>query len=291
MEEATQPLPGTTKGRRFRPKFHYELIDCGLQGHELFGTDARDVRPEDYLLALEQGGIRWHRCVRCDSWLPLSPPADPSRESLPSRDEIELPLRGKPLRDKYVLRLIAIDRAFHFLVLGILGLAILLFATKQAELRGPFYKILTDLQRGVAGGPIQNDRAGFLGELNKAFSLRSKTLHLVGLVICAYALLEGIEAVGLWLQKRWAEYLTFVATTALLPLEVIELSHKLTPTKVIALIINVAVVIYLIYAKRLFGVRGGGAAEQREREQDIGWRALERATPGLGKQRPPVPSG
>ncbi len=42
-------------------------------------------------------------------------------------------------------------------------------------------------------------------------------------MLLAYAALEGMEAVGLWLVKRWAEYLTFVATTILLPLEVYEL--------------------------------------------------------------------
>lgn len=286
----TAALPGTTKPKRFRPKLHYELIACGTSGHELVGTDAAELRPEDSLLAIEQDGVRWHRCVRCDSWLPLPPPAHPARRNLPSRDEIELPLRGKPLRDKYVLRLIALDRVFHFVVLGLLGIAILVFASKQQQLRGPFYKVMTDIQSAIGGGPIQNDNTGFFGELNKAFSLRSHTLDEVGAVVLAYGVLEGIEAIGLWFQKRWAEYLTFVATTVLLPLEVWEMAHKLTALKVIAFIINLAVVLYLIWGKRLFGVRGGGAAERREREEDMGWEALERATPWLAHERASMPS-
>ncbi len=43
--------------------------------------------------------------------------------------------------------------------------------------------------------------------------------------------------------------------------------------------INLAVVIYLIYAKRLFGVRGGGAVDERERERDSGWEAITRTAP------------
>jgi hypothetical protein len=35
----------------------------------------------------------------------------------PRRDEVSLPLRGRPLRDRYILRPIALDRAVHFLVL------------------------------------------------------------------------------------------------------------------------------------------------------------------------------
>ena len=46
---------------------------------------------------------------------------------------------------------------------------------------------------------------------------------------------------------------------------------------------------YLLAAKRLFGLRGGGAAEQAERALDNGWAAIERATPGLGTRIAPVP--
>ena len=42
---------------------------------------------------------------------------------------------------------------------------------------------------------------------------------------------------------------------------------------------NLAIVIYLLFAKRLFGLRGGAAAEEALRERDVGLQALERATP------------
>ena len=88
------------------------------------------------------------------------------------------------------------------------------------------------------------------------------------------------------MAKRWAEYLTFVATTILLPLEIYEIIHKGTVLKVIGFIINVAVVIYLLFAKRLFGLRGGGAADERERAYDMSWEALDKATPPVA-----TPSG
>jgi uncharacterized membrane protein (DUF2068 family) len=282
------PLPGTVKPKRFRPNLHYELIVCGVRGHELVGTDAAELRPQDQVLAVEAEGVRWHRCLRCDSWLPLPPPEAPVRETLPTRDELELPLRGRPLRDKIVLRAIAIDRGLHFVVLGLLGLAILLFASRQAALRDTFYRVAADL----SGGPVQKDKVGLLGELNKLFSLKSSTLHLVGAGVVGYAVLEGVEAVGLWWQKRWAEYLTLIATALFIPLEVYEIVHKLSPLKIIALIVNIAVVLYLLFAKRLFGIRGGAAAEHAQRERDTGWEALERATPWLAHPDPDaLPSG
>jgi uncharacterized membrane protein (DUF2068 family) len=105
-------------------------------------------------------------------------------------------------------------------------------------------------------------------------------------VLLAYAAIEGIEAVGLWYQRRWAEYLTFIVTASLLPLEVYELVHRLSPLKILAFIINVAVVAYLLYAKRLFGIRGGAAADEAERERDVGWEALERTAPEAAATAP-----
>src|SRR4051794_15205385 len=128
MAELPRPLvlpPGTARPRRFRPKFHYELIVCGFRGHELVGTDAAELRPEDALVARDAGGWRWYRCLRCDSWLPLNRPSHPSVPHPPPREQIELPLRGRALRDKVVLRAIAIDRALHFVVLGIIAVAVL----------------------------------------------------------------------------------------------------------------------------------------------------------------------
>jgi uncharacterized membrane protein (DUF2068 family) len=266
-----------------RRRLHYELIACGLRGHELLGTDAAELRPEDALFAREgEDGIRWHRCLRCDGWQPRPLPAHPTRRHPPERDEVVLPARGRPLRDRFVLRLIALDRAFHFLVLAVLGVAILLIAAHESTLRTQFYRVLADLQ-GSLGGPVHDTRKGFVHEIERLLALRSSQLRLAGAVVLAYALLEGVEAVGLWLCKRWAEYLTFVATVALLPLEVYELSTRVTVTKLIALLVNLAIVAYLLRAKRLFGVRGGGAAERGAHDRDSGWGALERAfaAPGV----------
>ena len=261
---------------RFVPKLHYELLVCGLAGHALIGLDAKTLRPEDSAVAREINGVHWHRCLRCDSWLPAT--GTETREHPPNRDEIELPLRGRPLRDKIVLRLIAVNRALHFFVLGLLGVLILLFSSSRDQFRAKFYKIVTDLQGGAVTGEGQSHH-GLLKEIDNAFSLQSSKLHLFGAVLLLYALVEGVEAVGLWYQRRWAEYLTFLVTTSLLPLEIYEIANKLSPFKILAFIINLAVVIYLLFAKRLFGVRGGAAAEHAVREQDVGWEALDRASP------------
>ena len=61
-------------------------------------------------------------------------------------------------------------------------------------------------------------------------------------MLLAYAALEATEMVGLWLNKRWAEYLTFIATTVLVPFEVYELTLSVSVFKLVTLVINLAVV-------------------------------------------------
>jgi uncharacterized membrane protein (DUF2068 family) len=271
--------PGTVRPKGMRPRFHYELIGCGFRGHALVGTDVAQIRPVDGLLVRELGdGLRWYRCVRCDAWVVLPPPVAPTRRHLPDRSEIALPLRGRPLRDRYVLRLIALDRLVHFFVLGALATAVFLFAADRAALSGTFYRVLEAVQGGV-GGPTGQAGGGILRELERAFAAKSSTLWLVGWALAGYAVLEGVEAVGLWFAQRWAEYLTFVATTLLLIPEVYELTGRVTIIKIITLVINLAVVVYLLFAKRLFGLRGGGCAEAAEHARDTGWQALERILP------------
>ena len=83
------------------------------------------------------------------------------------------PLRGRPLHDRIVLRLIAIDRVIHFVILGLLGIAVLLFASDRASLRAAYYRILAAIQGGVAGGPVQTSgHVGILRELDKLFTLQ-----------------------------------------------------------------------------------------------------------------------
>jgi uncharacterized membrane protein (DUF2068 family) len=68
----------------------------------------------------------------------------------------------------------------------------------------------------------------------------------------AYAALEGAEGVGLAMRRRWAEYLTVIATGVLIPFEAYEVIRQVTLFRSGALILNVAVVGYLAYKKRLF---------------------------------------
>ncbi|GAA0887861.1 DUF2127 domain-containing protein [Rhodanobacter soli] len=68
----------------------------------------------------------------------------------------------------------------------------------------------------------------------------------VGAVALGYAVLFGIEGVGLWLGKYWAEWFTVIATGSLVPLELYETLHGFGWFKLAALIGNAAIVVYLV---------------------------------------------
>ena len=269
---------------------HWELVACGWNGHHLIGTDAATVREGDSYLVREREGVRWHRCLRCDAWVFVATAPTAARESVPDRDEIDLPLRGRPLRDRFVLRLIAADRVVHVLVLTALTVAIFLFAAHRQSLRGDYTRILDDLQ-GSLGGPVNQSKTGLLGDLNHLFSISTHELYLIGVLLAVYTAVLAVEAVGLWFARRWAEYLTFVETAVLVPFEVYELTTTVSALKILTLIINVAIVVYLAVSKRLFGLRGGKAAVEEEQTRDSGWAAVDRATPPFPTPAHPEPSG
>jgi uncharacterized membrane protein (DUF2068 family) len=269
--------PGTEQLRRFRPRLRYELLGCSLHGHELLGTTAAKLRSADKIFARQSGDLRWYRCLRCDSWLPLPLPENPTETYPPKRADVKLPLRGKLLRDRYVLRTIAVDRAIHVVVFSLLALVIFLFKDRETQLHRLYAQVLTVIQGGVQGPSVAHP---ILDRISNVFVITPAHLRAAALLLIAYALLEAVEMVGLWRTQRWAEYLTFLATISLLPLEVYELSHKFTLLKVLTLVINLAIAAYLLLAKRLFGLRGGGKYEAAERARDTGWAAIERATPG-----------
>ena len=107
--------------------------------------------------------------------------------------------------------------------------------------------------------------SAFVHRLQHVLSSKPHTLSLIATGLFAYAGLQLVEGVGLWMLKRWGEYVAVVGTSAFIPLEVYELVERVTWVRVAAMVVNVAAVAYLLWTKRLFGIRGGKAAFEAER--------------------------
>lgn len=82
--------------------------------------------------------------------------------------------------------------------------------------------------------------------LSHAFAVNPKQLKEASVGTFFYAGLLLTEGTGLLLRKRWAEYFTIITTAGLIPLEVYEIHRHLTAIKMVVLLINVAIVLYLV---------------------------------------------
>lgn len=234
----------------------WDLRACARQGHETYAPTER--RYAEQLTAPTAAGTAW-RCLRCGAFVP-----GPPRRSGPAAAAPVL-LRGRALRDAFVLRLLAAERGVRGVLLLAAAAAVLQFRSSQASLRQLLANDLPAAQ-GLADR-LQYDLtdSALVRGLRGALDAPGSTLLLLAAGLAAYAAVELVEAVGLWLLKRWAEYFTVVATAAFVPLEVYDLVEKVTWLRVGALLVNLAAVAYIVLSKRLFGVRGGHAAYARER--------------------------
>ncbi|GLZ47236.1 hypothetical protein Acsp06_34210 [Actinomycetospora sp. NBRC 106375] len=263
--------PGTGTQQR-RSRLCFELLSCAWKGHVLVGTDAASVTAEDALVVRNAGrGARAHRCLRCDGWILLPAPTEPSRATVAGRDEVVLPTRGRPLKSRVVLRLIALTRAFNVLVLLLVLGGVVAVLANQTALRETLVVSAASLQEIIGGQTV--------GGLQSLLSGDAGPLWLVATGVLVLLLLETVEGIGLWRATRWGQYLSTVLTTLLLVPQVLQLSSSASPGTIIGIVVNVAVVLYLLVSKRLFGLRGGLPAEKAEVEHDVSWDALARDLP------------
>lgn len=84
--------------------------------------------------------------------------------------------------------------------------------------------------------------------LDWADSLTDAKLWTVAGVATSYSLLRFVEAYGLWYARAWAEWIALISGTLYLPFEIYKLIHRQSFFHIAVLLINLAVVLYMIYA-------------------------------------------
>lgn len=173
-------------------------------------------------------------------------------------------MRGKALRQAIIIRALAVERLGRAVVLGLAAWAVWTFRGARGSIQATLDR---DLPVFRAAG-FKVDQMSAIHELEKALAAKPSTLALITCLLAAYAVLQVVEGVGLWLMKRWGEYFAVVATSVFLPLEIHDLLKGVTTTRVATLTINIAAVLYLLISKRLFGIRGGRKAYEEERQGD-----------------------
>jgi uncharacterized membrane protein (DUF2068 family) len=82
--------------------------------------------------------------------------------------------------------------------------------------------------------------------LAKILAVSPKQLRELSIGTFLYAAILLTEGIGLLLRRHWAEYFTIISTGIFIPLELYELAKHFTAVKVLVLVVNVVIVVYLI---------------------------------------------
>jgi uncharacterized membrane protein (DUF2068 family) len=255
--------------------FDWNSRSCGLHGHATYAPTEPDLAAR--LQATTPSGHAW-RCLRCGAYVLGTP-----QGSGPA-DDAPIVLRGKALRDTFILRFLALERGVRGLLLVALAYGVWRFDGSRVALKLVFDSYLPALVPLANRLGVDLDETGPVHLIQQAFNAKHSTLLLVALGVLAYGVLELVEAFGLWFKKRWGEYVAAVATSAFIPLEIHEILAKVTWLRVGALIINLFAIGYLLWTKRLFGLRGGHAAFEAERHSD----SLLEVERSANRDEPPV---
>jgi len=140
--------------------------------------------------------------------------------------------------DKKLLRLIAVFKFFKAAMLIALSLGVFRLLHRDVG---------ETVEHWVSAMRLDPGNHLVMAALVRASLLTPEQIKKLGIVGLIYAGLFATEGTGLWLLKRWGEWVTVIITGSLLPLEIYELYRHATAIKLLVLVINVATVGYLIY--------------------------------------------
>lgn len=257
--------------QRYRGRVDWNLRVCGRRGHVTYAPTEENLRA--HLRVDTPAGEAW-RCLRCGGFFVGPPAASGPAENAP------IVMRGRALRDAVILRLLAVERGVRALLVLAGAYGIYRFRFHRDAVQLAFNEDLP-LLRPIADKIGWNlDDSSIVHTIRTVIEAKSNTLLWVAVGLGVYGASQLIEATGLWLLKRWGEYFAVVATSLGIPIEVYELTDKITRLRVGALIINVAAVLYILLTKRLFGLRGGHAAYEAERHETSLLEVEQAAEPG-----------
>jgi uncharacterized membrane protein (DUF2068 family) len=257
----------------------WSLLGCGRSGHVTYAPAEAELR--DRLSAPTATGLAW-QCLRCGTFVPGEPAGSGPAGAAPE------PRRDKDLRGFVILRVFAIERFLRAVVFGVLAYGVWEYRRSSGTIEKAFDRKLPIVRTLFRELGFNINHSKLVGLIQRAFTLSPRVLGYLVLGLAAYVVIELIEGVGLWLGRRWGEYFAMVATSVFLPYEVYDLTAKITVTRVLFFLINLALVLYLVLTRRLFGVRGGKSAyEARLRSESIMQAAIDAAPAAHPMPAPP----
>ncbi|HSP35069.1 MAG TPA: DUF2127 domain-containing protein [Thermoanaerobaculia bacterium] len=142
------------------------------------------------------------------------------------------------------------DRILRLIALFRFAKAVLLIAGGFAALRLLDPRMAYVVADWMSRLPYAAQHAFAQQAIATIFRLSPERIEVIAAGAFAYAALFITEGTGLWMRKRWAEWLTVIATLSFIPFEVWEVVRKPWPLAIAVLLLNIAIVIYLLVRLR-----------------------------------------
>jgi len=239
----------------------WSLHGCARAGHITFAPAEPELREQ--LSAQTTWGEAW-QCLRCAAFIIGMPQGTGPAAQAP------MVRRGVEIRSTLILRIFAVERVLRALFFGAAAYVVWRFKNAQVSIEQTFQRELPIVRTLFRQLGYNVDHSKLVGLIQHALTLSPRTISLLVGGLAVYAVVELIEALGLWLAKRWGEYFAMVVTSLGLPYEIYDMTSKFTVTRLALFAINLALVLYLVITKRLLGVRGGKRAyEAMLRSQSV----------------------
>lgn len=257
----------------------WSLYRCGRVGHITYAPDESHLR--EHMRARTAASELW-QCLRCGTYVTEGPHGSGPAAGAPAIR------RGKEIRGDLILRLFAIERAIRFVIFSALAYGVWRYANSHS--------IAQAIKKDIPIVQTFAKQLGFtlnhalLDKIQSLLHVSASNLRLLAVGITGLAIVSAIESFALWQARRWGEYFAMIATSLGLPFEIYELSKSVTVTKVVLLALNIVLIIYLVYTRRLFGARGGKEAYEARLRADSVLDEAEKAAAALRVRDPAEPA-
>src|ERR1700679_3013519 len=151
------------------------------------------------------------------------------------------PILPAPLPRIDILRTIALYKLVKVL---------LLLALAYGEVRLSDATLTAKLVTWASARPLGLEHKVVTSLLEWFSGLSATRVHAVRMVTLAYASVFALEGIGLWMRKRWAEWLTTIITASLIPFELWELVYPPNLGTLLVLLANTAIVVFRFWHVR-----------------------------------------
>lgn len=133
-------------------------------------------------------------------------------------------------------RIVAVFEAAKGLLVLVAGFGLLTIIHKQAQ------QVTEEIVEQFHLNPAHHFPHIFIDLLD---NITNRQLWLLALFAFAYAAIRLSEAYGLWLGRRWAEWLAVATGSIYVPIEVYELIARATWVKLFILLVNLGIVVFM----------------------------------------------